>query len=64
MNFVHEDLLPDQKRDAHFLPVGQSVPNGINIIEDPVSCLFLVYIHNPSREPVNLCLEQYFIFLF
>ena len=44
-NLVHEDLLPNQKRNMQFLPVGEPVPDRIKVTENPVSCLFFFHIH-------------------
>jgi len=47
-NIVHEDMRPNQKKNAHFLPVGEPVPDGIKVFENSVSCVFFIYIHEPS----------------
>ena len=49
-NIVHEDMLPNQKKNAHFLPVGEPVPDGCKVLENSVSCVFFVYIHETSCE--------------
>ncbi len=41
-NIVHEDKLPNQKKNAHFLPVGEPAPDGIKILENSVSCVFFI----------------------
>ena len=45
MYLVHEDLLPNQKKNMQFLSVGEPVPDRIKVSENPVSCLFFFHIH-------------------
>ena len=46
-NLIHENILPNQIKNAHFLPVGKHMPDGIKVLENPVSCVFLSIFMNP-----------------
>jgi hypothetical protein len=56
-NIIHEKILPNQIENAHFLQVGEPIPDGIKVLENPVSCVFFVYIHEFPCELVDLCFE-------
>jgi len=62
-NLVHEDMLPNQIKDAHFLPIGESVPDGIKVLENSVSCLFFFYIHEPSASSWIYVRATLYVFL-
>jgi len=53
-NLIYEDMLPNQIKNAHFLPVGEPMPDGIKILENSVFRVFFVDIHEPSCELVDL----------
>jgi len=57
-------MLPNQIKNAHFLPISESVPEGVKVLRNSVSCVFFVYIHEPSCELVDLCLERHFRFFY
>jgi len=63
-DLVHENILPYQIKNAHFLPVGEPMPEGIKVLENPASCVFFVYIHESSCELVDLCFERHFSFFY
>ncbi len=63
-NLVHENILPNQIKNAHFLPIGESVPDGIKVLDHSVSCMFFVNIHEPSCKLVDfMFLATLYIFL-
>jgi hypothetical protein len=62
-NLVHEDMLPNQIKDAHFLPIGESVPDGIKVLENSVSCLFFFIFMNPLQAR-GFMFERHFMFFY
>jgi hypothetical protein len=61
-NLIYEDMLPNQIKNAHFLPVGEPMPDGSKVLENSVFCVFFVDIHEPSCELMDLFFECHFIY--